>query len=132
MGLAENFKKFLNSEEGQQAMQEFGEKLHKESLFKERWLNKFIVNLESKDDKDLELLLQPFYKHEKKRKEILYKQGFDSQSSLYSTLYEVFEKLGTEANDEEYGVFTSAIFYWRGYRMELICGQGSFYSLSKI
>lgn len=123
---------FLDTEEGKKSIKEFGVKLKREGDFKKRWVDKFTKTLKSKTDEELNILFEKFNIHAIKRAEILYKQHIDGQTSLCNPLLEAFEELGVEAPDDAYGMFSSCIFDWRGYRMEMYCGQGCFYSLTKI
>lgn len=128
----ERLKLFLDSDEGKEFSRKFAESLDKEHTLAERWENKFINCLANKSDEEIDILFIKFQIHEQKRQNILYGNNIDGQTSLYDTLFRVFEKLGLEANEDAYGMFSSAVYDWRGYRMELYCGQGCFYSLSKI
>ena len=130
--ILEKLKTFLETDEGKESMQRFSEKLSKRHAFEERWAERVLNFLEHKSDEDLRILFENFETHSEKRREILWNQRIDGQSSLYNPLLKVFEELGEEAPKEAYGMFSSSIFDWRGYRIELYCGQGSFYSLSRL
>lgn len=130
--ILEKLKTFLETDEGKESMQRFSEKLNKRHAFGERWAERVLNFLENNSDEDLSILFENFETHSEKRREILWNQRIDGQSSLYNPLLKVFEELGEEAPKEAYGMFSSSIFDWRGYRIELYCGQGCFYSLSKL
>jgi hypothetical protein len=130
--ILEKLEAFLETEEGKESIRKFGEKLKKERIFEERWVNRLINTLQNKTDEELSILFWAFDKHQEKRRDILYSQYVDGQTSLYNPLLKVFERLGIEALEDAYGMFSSAIFDWRGYRMESYCGQGCFYSLTKL
>ena len=128
----ENVKAFLETEEGKKAMDEFASDLDKKNSFSERWRDKFVNFLKDKTDEELSILFEAFHKHAEKRRDILYSQAIDGETDLYQYLLDAFEELGVEASEDAYGMFSSVVYDWRGYRMELYCGQGSFCSLSKI
>ena len=130
--MTEDFDKFINSEKGQKAMEEMAEKWKKEDNFTERWRDKFVNFLKDKTDEELAILFEAFHKHAEKRRDILYYQNIDGETDLYQYLLDAFEQLGVEADKDAYGMFTSVVYDWRGYRMELYCGQGCFCALSRI
>jgi hypothetical protein len=124
-------KEYLDSEEGEEATKRLVEKWAKENAFRDRWEVKIKDFLEKQTDESLSVLFDKFAVHANKRSNILWDKGFDGETSLYSFLFNVFAVLGVES-DAEWGMFTTGLFDWRGYRIELYCGQGSFHSLSKI
>jgi len=130
--MTEDFDKFINSEKGKKIMEEMAEKRKKEDSFSERWRDRFVNFLKDKTDKELSILFDAFHKHAEKRRDILYSQNIDGETDLYQYLLDAFEELGVEADEGAYEMFSSVIFDWRGYRMELYCGQGSFCALSRI
>jgi hypothetical protein len=130
--MTKNFEDYLNSEKGKKATEEWMQKLKKEDDFQERWVEKFVKFLENKTDEELSHLYFAFEKHETKRRDILYGQGIDGQTDLYIPLMEAFERLGAVDNVDAYSDFSSAVFDWRGYRLELYCGQGCYNRLTKI
>jgi predicted house-cleaning noncanonical NTP pyrophosphatase (MazG superfamily) len=130
--IAERKFAWLDTEEGKEWFEEFALEQEKKESFSERWRDKFVSFLKDKTDEELSILFEVFHKHARKRREILYAQAIDGETDLYQYLLDAFEELGVEADEDAYGMFTSVVFDWRGYRMELYCGQGSFCSLSKI
>lgn len=119
-----NLEEFWNSEKGKKATERFRKKLIKEEKFRNRWVDKTIKLLENKSDEELSSLYDKFLKHNIKRQDILFTQGIDGESDLYYYLFKAVSEIGVES--------THSIFDWRGYRIELYCGQGCFYCLSKI
>ena len=128
----EKFKNFLDSEEGQQAMDRMSEKWVKEDDFNKRWKNRFKNFLEVQTVESLETLFDKFHKHAEKRRDVLWKQRYDGETSLYIPLFSAFKKLGKKAKKKRYNMFTTGMYEWKGYQVESYCGQGSFHSLSKI
>ena len=127
----EKFKDYLDSEEGQQAMDRMAEKWAKEDDFNKRWKNKFAKFLEEQTEENLEELFHKFEKHAEKRRDILWKQRYDGETSLYNPLFKAMKKLGKKAKTKRYNMFTTGMYTWKGYQIESYCGQGSFHSLSK-
>ena len=127
----EKFKNYLDSEEGQQDMDRMSEKWAKEADFNKRWKNKFVNFLKEQTNENLEELFHKFEKHAEKRRDILWKQRYDGETSLYTPLFSAMKKLGKKAKKKRYNMFTTAMYDWKGYQIESYCGQGSFHSLSK-
>ena len=128
----EKFKNYLDSEEGQQAMDRMSEKWAKEDDFNKRWKKRFKTFLEEQTEESLEELFYKFGKHAEKRRDILWKQRYDGETSLYNPLFGAMKKLGKKSKKKRYNMFTTAMYDWKGYQIESYCGQGSFHSLSKI
>ena len=128
----EKFKNYLASEEGQQAMDRMSEKWAKEDDFNKRWKNRFKNFLKEQTDENLEELFHKFEKHAEKRRDILWNQRYDGETSLYNPLFSAMKKLGKKSKKKRYNIFTTAMYDWKGYQIESYCGQGSFHSLSKI
>ena len=128
----EKFKNSLASEEGQQAMDRMSEKWAKEDDFNKRWKNRFKNFLKEQTDENLEELFHKFEKHAEKRRDILWKQRYDGETSLYNPLFGAMKKLGKKAKTKRYNMFTTGMYIWKGYQIESYCGQGCFHSLSKI
>lgn len=128
----EKFKNYLDSEEGQKAMDRMAEKWAKEDDFNKRWKNRLVNFLKEQTENSLELLFENFHKHAEKRRDILWKQHYDGETSLYNPLFSAMKKLGKKSKKKRYNMFTTAMYDWKGYQIESYCGQGSFHSLSKI
>ena len=128
----EKFKNYLDSEEGQQAMDRMSEKWAKEDDFNKRWKNRFKNFLKEQTDENLEELFHKFEKHAEKRRDILWNQRYDGETSLYNPLFSAMKKLGKKSKKKRYNMFTTAMYDWKGYQIESYCGQGCFHSLSKI
>ena len=128
----EKFKDYLDSEEGQQAMDRMSEKWAKEDDFNKRWKNRFKNFLKEQTEESLEELFYKFEKHAEKRRDILWKQRYDGETSLYNPLFGAMKKLGKKSKKKRYNMFTTAMYDWKGYQIESYCGQGCFHSLSKV
>ena len=128
----EKFKNYLDSEEGQQAMDRMSEKWAKEDDFNKRWKNRIKNFLKEQTEESLEELFYKFGKHAEKRRDILWKQRYDGETSLYNPLFGAMKKLGKKSKKKRYNMFTTAMYDWKGYQIESYCGQGCFHSLSKI
>lgn len=128
----EKFKNYLDSEEGQKAMDRMAEKWAKEDDFNKRWKNRFVNFLKEQTENSLELLFENFHKHAEKRRDILWKQHYDGETSLYNPLFGAMKKLGKKSKKKRYNMFTTAMYDWKGYQIESYCGQGCFHSLSKM
>lgn len=130
--MTEDFDKFVNSEEGQKSLEELAEKWAKEDEFAKRWKNRIKNFLKQQTEENLEELFEKFHKHAEKRRDILWKQHYDGETSLYNPLFGAIKKLGKKSKRKRYNVFTTAMYDWKGYQIESYCGQGCFHSLSKI
>lgn len=128
----EEFNNYLDSEEGQQAMDRMGKKWAKEDDFNKRWKNRVKNFLKEQTEESLEELFHKFEKHAEKRRDILWKQRYDGETSLYNPLFGAMKKLGKKSKKKRYNMFTTAMYDWKGYQIESYCGQGCFHSLSKI
>ena len=128
----EKFKNYLDSEEGQQAMDRMAEKWAKKDDFNKRWKNRVKDFLKEQTEESLEELFHKFEKHAEKRRDILWKQRYDGETSLYNPLFGAMKKLGKKAKTKRYNMFTTGMYIWKGYQIESYCGQGSFHSLSKV
>ena len=128
----EKLKNYLDSEEGQQAMDRMSEKWAKEDDFNKRWKNRVKDFLKEQTEENLEELFHKFEKHAEKRRDILWNQRYDGETSLYNPLFGAMKKLGKKSKKKRYNMFTTAMYDWKGYQIESYCGQGSFHSLSKI
>lgn len=123
---------FFDSDEGKESIKRFQEKMVKEEAFHEYWVNRLKVNLTNKTDEELLELFEKFNKHSEKRRDILWNQRIDGDTSLYPHIKRMFVEIGVEAPEDAYGDFSSSIYDWRGFRCEMYCGQGCFYRLTKI
>ena len=128
----EKFKNYLDSEEGQQAMDRMSEKWAKEDDFNKRWKKRVKNFLKEQTEENLEELFHKFEKHAEKRRDVLWNQHYDGETSLYNPLFSAMKKLGKKSKKKRYNMFTTAMYDWKGYQIESYCGQGSFHSLSKI
>lgn len=129
----QKLKDFHNSEEGKGFMKKYAEKIKLEHNHKERWTDKAVKLLESKTDFELGNLYTAYLKHAEKRSSILYERHIDGESSLNSVILEAFEKIGkVSKKKKDYGMFTAVVYLYRGFKAELLVGQGSFISISKL
>ena len=128
----EKLKNFLDSEEGQEAMDRMAEKWAKEDNFNKRWKKRVKNFLKEQTEENLEELFHKFEKHAEKRRDVLWNQHYDGETSLYNPLFSAMKKLGKKSKKKRYNMFTTAMYDWKGYQIESYCGQGCFHSLSKI
>lgn len=128
----EKFKNYLDSEEGQKAMDRMAEKWAKEDEFNKRWKNRVKNFLKEQTEESLEELFHKFEKHAEKRRDVLWNQHYDGETSLFNPLFGAMKKLGKKSKKKRYSMFTTAMYDWKGYQIESYCGQGCFHSLSKI
>lgn len=123
---------FFNSDKGKESIIKFREKMDKQDAFYKYWVERLKVNLSNKTDEELLVLFEKFHKHSEKRREILWNQRIDGDTSLYPHIKRLFVEVGVGAPEDAYGDFSCSVYDWRGYRCEMYCGQGCFYSLTKI
>lgn len=129
--MLEKLKQFLETEEGIESMKRFSEGLKKEEEFNNRWNNKFTEFLSNKSDSELDVLYNKYIKHAEKIRTILYKRCIDGESEMNNYILESIKTLGNECSEDNFGMFTTCMYEWKGYIGEMYCGQGCFISIRK-
>ena len=129
--MLENLNEFLSSPEGMASAIKWAEQYQNELSHSDRWVDKCTKLLKSLDN--LDDLYRKYIKHSEKRREILFKQGCDGNTSLARIVLNAFGRLGRTPSEDEvnYSMFTADIFEYKGYIAELFVGQGSFVAIYK-
>ena len=120
---------YFDSEEGQDYIQKYKQKLKTEELNREKWVNHFIRRISKLNDSELEILLTRFFSWEHKIEERYYDNGIQTSSNLIDVLFDVFKTLGEEFDSFE--DFYGGGYIYRGYVFKLFVGQGSFFRVLK-
>lgn len=128
----DKLREYLNSEECVANDKIYFAKLKIKDFYEKRHIKKIKKYILSKTDEELEVLFDKFIIHAEKRKEIYYKKYIDNGTSLYPLLVKVLGKIGKKTKNKHCGYFTSAMYDYKGFRIELYSGQGCGYVLSKI
>ena len=122
----EKFKSYLDSEEGQQAMDRMSEKWAKEDDFNKRWKNRFKNFLKEQTDENLEKLFHKFEKHAEKRRDILWKQRYDGETSLYNPLFSAMKKLGKNLKRKDIICSQQGCIFGKVIKLNLIVDKVAF------
>jgi hypothetical protein len=118
---------YLDSEDGQKALEEWAVKINNEKAVRQSQLNRF-------HDKYANSIGEIFYKIRIKYESNKYiyrwlDRGIEPPQSLFWFLFDYAEKYGREATSEEYiehgNMFTSMMYYIDGYFFRRMDGQGS-------
>jgi hypothetical protein len=130
----DTFKKmmdFLNSEEGEKSIKEFGEKMKREDERKDRWIEKFKELAEHDIDAYLRKLIEKYDSNEYVRRE--YSLGYEPRESLLWIALGYAKKYCKECEDEKYlNMFTGEAYYIGSYVIQVMHGQGSVIKIEKI
>jgi len=131
--LAERFKEFLESEEGQKSIEEYGLKIKREEEYRERWVDRMWNRIKDDVDGSIERL-DNWYGSDKYR-DREYRKGREPREQLFWILLGVAEKYGSEVGDdyEIYAnMFTGEMYKIGSYIIQVMHGQGSVIRIDKI
>ena len=123
----DSLRDWLDSEEGQQSIIEFGEKLKKKKERQERY-NQYIYD-NFRDNLD-ELIQKIYNKYSsEKYRDREYGLGREPMEVLFWTLLEYAKEYGVEFTEQEYEdyscMFTGEMYYLGDWVFEVLHGQGS-------
>jgi len=131
--LAERFKEFLESEEGQKSIEEYGLKIKREEEHRDRWVDRMWNRIKDDVDGSIERL-DNWYGSDKYR-DREYRKGREPREQLFWILLGVAEKYGSEVGDdyEIYAnMFTGEMYKIGSYVIQVMHGQGSVIRIDKI
>jgi hypothetical protein len=131
--LAQRFKEFLESEEGQKSIEEYGLKIKREEEYRERWIDRMWNRIKDDVDESIERL-DNWYGSDKYR-DREYKKGREPREQLFWILLGVAEKYGSEVGDEYEtyaNMFTGEMYKIGSYIIQVMHGQGSVIRIDKI
>ena len=130
----DTFKKmmdFLNSEEGEKSIKEFGEKMKREDDRRDRWIEKFKELAESDIDSALSKIIEKYDSDEYVKRE--YSLGYEPRETLLWIAFGYASKYCKECTDEKYlNMFTDGAYYIGSYVIQVMNGQGSVIKIEKI
>lgn len=131
MGLAQNLKNFLETEEGKKEFAKYAEKIVRKQNIRLTQIER--LNKSGKFKILVEKAIKKYNSEEYRDR--WYNRGIEPQESLYWFFYEYAMIYGRECNERElkrYGnMFTSALYYCDGYYFSRIDGQGSFILINR-
>lgn len=129
--MLEKLRNFLETEEGQESIKRFGEKMAQEEAHRDRWVEKFKARCENDLDLAIETLLTKYDSDEYVRKE--YARGYEPRETLLWLVLEYAERYCEECKDEKYyNMFTGAAYYIGSYVIQVMHGQGSVIRIDKV
>jgi hypothetical protein len=129
--MLENLKAFLETDEGKESIERWGEKLRRAEERKDRWAEKFKQRCESDIDGSIEKILAKYDSKEYRDKE--YGKGREPREDLLWVALEYAEKYCEECTDEKYlNMFTGSAYYIGSYVIQVMHGQGSVIRIDKI
>lgn len=127
MSMFEKLREYLDSEEGEKAMEKYALKLKKENDLYDYWLNNLHIKYSNRFAEILEKIIKKYDSDKYVNKE--YKLGYQPREPLFTLFYDYAEKYGRECTDREwetYGnMFTGSLYYCNGYYFNMMHGQGT-------
>jgi hypothetical protein len=128
---AENLRTFLDSPEGEIAMQKFADKMKREEAHEARWVEKFKVWAENDIDAAIEKLIDKYYSDEYCNRELLKCKCMPREPLLWIAL-EYAALNCPECTDEKYlNCFTGGAWHIGSYVIQVMHGQGSVIKIEK-
>lgn len=122
---------FLETEEGQRSIEEFGKKLEREAEYRDRQVERFKKYTEGRLDEVLEKIIDKYDSDKYVRQE--YRLGYEPRETLLWVAVGYAEKYCTPCEDPEYAnPFTGEMFYIGSYIIQVMHGQGSVIKIEKI
>jgi hypothetical protein len=132
--LAQRFKEFLESEEGQKSIKEFGLKIKRDLEHKERWTDLMWNRIKDDIDSSIQRMLEWYDSDKYRNRE--YSLGYEPRETLLWVLFGVSEKYGSECNESEIekcaNMFTGDMYKIGSYVIQVMHGQGSVIKIDKI
>lgn len=122
--MLDNFRKYLDSPEGQRSLEEFAAELNAKDERDERNMMRVIKYISNLSDEQLHKALLNFFRWETEFEEKYYKKYIQTCSMLFDAVLNTWNKIGDEVDfDEDF--FAGGASY-RGYIFKTYCGQGCF------
>jgi hypothetical protein len=123
----DSLRDWLDSEEGQQSIIEFGEKLKRKRERQERYTQYIHDKFGNDIDKFIQKVFDKYNSEEYRDRE--YSLGREPMEVLYWTLLEYAKEYGVEFTEQEYEdyscMFTGEMYYLGDWIFEVLHGQGS-------
>lgn len=124
-------KYFFDSEEGKKSMDEWLEKLQREELHLQRWVDRVWDRIKDDIDGSIERLLNWYESDRYRDRE--YKMCYEPREALLWVLLDCARKYGKECDDESYAnVFTGKMYVIGSFVIQVMHGQGSVIRIDKI
>ena len=131
----EGLEKYLDSDEGQEKLDDFINGLIKSREVKDRqliWLHTRLMDRNNFDEIIEKVILK--YRSDEYR-DSWYDRGIEPPEKLFSFLYDYAEKYGRECTEGEWrkysNLFSSNLLYVNGYFFNKVNGQGTFIDVIK-
>ena len=119
--MLENFREWLDSPEGEKAMEEFKHSLDVRDMLIEKYVTILTERISKLSDEELDKEFQKLFTWEDEFEERYYQRNIITQSNILSYIFDAWVELGEEAEiDGDEG------YKFRNYTFVLICGQGCF------
>jgi len=129
--MLEEFKEFLDSEEGQKSLDRFVEKHLREDACTDRWIEKIKSRYGDNPDPVIEKLMEKYYSDSYVNRE--YKMGVQPREPLFWLIWEYAEKHCESCVDKKYyNSFTGDAYYIGSYVIQIMYGQGSVLRFDKL
>jgi hypothetical protein len=131
VSLLDNLTAFLETEEGQRSIEEFGKQLNQEAEARDRQVERFKKYSEGRLDEVLEKIITKYDSDEYVCRE--YQLGYEPRETLLWVALGYAEKYCTPCEDLKYSnPFTGEMYYIGSYVIQVMHGQGSVIRIDKI
>ena len=122
---------FLETEEGQRSLEEFGKKLNQEAEYRGRQVERFKKYAEHRLDEVLEKIIAKYDSDKYVRHE--YRLGYEPRETLLWVALNYAEEYCKPCEDPQYANPFTGDMYWIGsYVIQVMHGQGSVIKIEKI
>lgn len=125
---------FMDSEEGKQYMENYFAKHHLQEQHNDRWVDRVYERVKDNIDESIEHLNKWYDSPRYRDRE--YKLGYEPRERLLWILFDIAEKYGRPATEEEWDIygnmFTGVIYVLGSYSIQVMHGQGSVIRIDKL
>lgn len=122
---------FLETEDGQRSLEEFGKKLEREAEYKSRQIERFKKHAEYRLDDILEKIIAKYDSDEYVRRE--YRLGYEPREDLLWVAFNYAEKYCKPCEDPNHtNHFTGSMYYIGSYVIQVMYGQGAVIKIEKL
>lgn len=123
-------KEWLESDEGKEDIKRFAEKIKREEMHRDRWVEKFKSKYENNLDYAIEKLMDKYYSDKYVNRE--YKIGVQPRDPLLWLVFEYASKYCKPCKNKKYlNMFTGEAYYIGSYVIQVMHGQGSVLRIDK-
>ncbi len=129
--LLDELSAFLETEEGQRSLEEFGKKLERDTEYRDRQVERFKKYSEGRLDEVLEKIIEKYDSDSYVGRE--YRLGYEPRETLLWVALGYAEKYCAPCEDPEYvNPFTGELYYIGSYVIQVMHGQGSVIKIDKL